>query len=178
LDKSSGVEYFYFAYNEAELFSTSQILSSMAAQIVRYVKYPEAGPAMRLLKECDDGTLTATSEKLRDLIILLVQELKTVYICLDALDECGIESKIEVLSLVWVLIQQCGNVKILVSSRTGDAEVNEYLEGCSSITVTAKALDEDINLYVRHRIERGPERLKRAKSEQMVQRLVNGAEGM
>jgi hypothetical protein len=112
------------------------------------------------------------------LIILLIMELQTVYICLDALDECSPENKIELLSLILALNEECRNVRILVSSRTGDTEVGEYLDGCPNITVTAGALAQDIDLYVRHRIERGPERLKRAKSEHMVRRLVSGAEGM
>jgi hypothetical protein len=178
LGKGSGIAYFYFAYNEAELIPVAQILSSLTAQIVRCLTYPEAGPAMRLFRECDDGTLAATSDKMRDLIILLIKELKTVYICLDALDECNSENKAEMLSLVMVLIQERSNVKVLVSSRTGDAEVREYLDYSPNITVTASVLAQDIDLYVRHRIEHGPERLKRAKSEHMVRRLVNGAEGM
>ena len=133
---------------------------------------------MDLFRECDDGTLAASSDKMRDLIILLIKELQTVYICLDALDECSTENKDEMLSLVMVLIEKCSNVKILVSSRTGDTKVREYLDFSPDITVTAGALAQDIDLYVRHRIKHGPERLKRAASEYMVERLVNGAEGM
>lgn len=178
LEKASAVAYFYFAYNEAELISVSQILSSLTAQIIRCLTHPEAGPAMDLFRECDDGTLAATSDKMRDLIILLIEELQTVYICLDALDECSTENKKEMLSLVMILIENCSNVKILVSSRTGDTNVREYLDCSPDITVTAGVLAQDIDLYVRHRIENGPERLKRAASEHMVERLVNGAEGM
>lgn len=156
----------------------SYILSSLAAQLIRVFPQPEIGPAMRLFRECDDGTLTAKVDHIRNLIYNLIDDMEVAFICLNALDECSLSTKSELLSFIYVVIGRCDNAKIIVSSRRGDSEVSEFLDGCPSITITPQAVARDIDLYVRRRIDRGPKRLKQARSEYMVDRLTTGAEGM
>ena len=156
----------------------SHILCSLAAQLIRFFPQPETGPAMRLFKECDDGTLTAKVDQIQNLLCNLINDMEIAFLCLDALDECSTNTKRELLSFIYVVIGSCDNVKIIVSSRSGDSEVSESLEGCPSITITPYAVARDIDLYVRRRIDQGPKRLRLARSEYMVDRLTSGAEGM
>lgn len=176
--KPRGLAYFYCTYNESESHGLSQILCSLAAQFIRYFPQAETGPAMRLFKECDDGTLAAKVDHIQNLVCNLINDLELTYICLDALDECSPDTKSELLSFIYVVIGRCDNVKIIVSSRSGDSEVSESLDCCPSITITPHAVARDIDLYVRHRIDQGPKRLRLARSEYMVDRLTSGAEGM
>lgn len=133
---------------------------------------------MRLFKECDDGTLAPVSDKIRDLLLHMIPELKNVYICIDALDECGDDMKDELLLYLFLLMESCDNVKILVSSRTGESSVTETFGFCPSITVDSELPVSDMAIFVKHRIDHGPERLRRAQSEQIVRKLTEGAEGM
>lgn len=133
---------------------------------------------MRLFKECDDGTLAAKVDQIQNLLCSLIDDLEVTFICLDALDECSPDTKSELLSFIYVVIGRCDNVKIIVSSRSGDSEVSESLDCCPSITITPDAVARDINLYVTRRIDQGPKRLRLARSEYMVDRLTSGAEGM
>lgn len=176
--KPRGLAYFYCTYNASESHGLSQILSSLAAQLIRIFPQPETGPAMRLFKDCDDGTLAAKVDHIQSLLFNLIDDLEVAFICLDALDECSPDTKSELLSFIFMIIGRCANVKIIVSSRSGDSEVSESLDGCPSITITPHAVARDIDLYVRRRIDQGPKRLRLARSEYMVDRLTSGAEGM
>ena len=156
----------------------SYILGSLVAQLIRVFPQPETGPAMLLFKECDDGILAAKVDHMQNLLCNLINDMKVAFIRLDALDECSLSTKSELLSFIYVVIGRCDNVKIIVSSRSGDSEVSEFLDGCPSITITPQAVARDIDLYVRRRIDLGPKRLKQARSEYMVNRLTSEAEGM
>ena len=133
---------------------------------------------MRLFKDCDDGTLATKLDQIQSLLFDLINDLDVAFICLDALDECSLDTKSELLSFIALVIGGCDNIKIIVSSRSGDSEVSEYLDCCPSITITPHAVARDIDLYVRRRIDQGPKRLRLARSEYMVDRLTSGAEGM
>lgn len=104
--------------------------------------------------------------------------MEVAFICLDALNECSLSTKSELLPFIYMIIGFCDNVKIIVSSRSGDSEFSEFLNGCPSITITPQPVTPDIDLYVRRRIDRGPKRLKQARSEYMIDRLTSEAEGM
>ena len=176
--KPRGLAYFYCTFDTSENYGLSQILCSLAAQLIRYSPQPETGPAMRLFKECDDGTLPVKVDHIQDLLINLIDDLEVAFICLDAIDECSLDTKSELLSFIYMVIGRCDNIKIIVSSRSGDSEVSESLDCCPSITITPHAVARDINLYIRRRIDQGPKRLRLARSDYMVYRLTSGAEGM
>lgn len=110
---------------------------------------------MRLFEECDDGTLAAKADQIQNLLCHLIDDFEVAFICLDALDECSPDTKTELLSFIYVVIGRCDNVKIIVSSRSGDSEVSEYLDSCPSITITPHVIARDIDLYVRRRIDQG-----------------------
>ena len=176
--KLGGLAYFYCTYNTSETHGMPYILGSLAAQLTRAFPQPETGPAMRLFRDCDDGTLVAKVEHIQNLLCDLINDMEVAFICLDALDECSLSTKSELLSFIFMVIGRCDNVKIIVSSRSGDSEVSESLDGCPSITITPQAVARDIDLYIRRRIDQGPKRLKQARSEEMIDRLKSRAEGM
>lgn len=133
---------------------------------------------MQLFNECDDGTLTASVDRLQDLIINRVKEMESVYFCLDALVECSDDVKTALLSFIYVIMGDCDNAKIIVSSRIGDSELSESLECCPEITISSQAVARDIEVYIKRRISQGPKRLRLAQSDHMINRLTSGAEGM
>lgn len=173
-----GLAYFYCSYKESDDYGLTHVMLSLLAQLVRCFSSPESGPAMRLFERYDDGTLAAKADDLRGLLIDLIHELEVVFICLDAVDECSSIAKGELLRLIRSLMSQCGNVKIIVSSRSGDSEVYEAFEGCRSITITPHAVASDIDQYIKNRIDQGPKRLRLARPEHVVNKLIVGAQGM
>ena len=173
-----GVAYFFCAHNDSESHTLSQTLCSLAAHLIRYIPQPEAGPAMRLFEDCDDGTLAPKVNQIQDLLINMINGMEAAFICIDAIDECKESLKTELLKFIFVIIGQCDNARIILSSRSGDSEISESLACCPSITITPHAIAMDIEVYIQSRIDQGPKRLKMARSEYMVNRLEMGAEGM
>lgn len=133
---------------------------------------------MKAFKECDEGSLTPNSDKAQRLLVSLMNEMEAVFICLDALDECNFDEKNDLLQSIFVMIAECTNAKIIVSSRAGDTEISEFLDGSPIITITARAVAKDVDLYVRSRIDKGSKRLQLALTEPFVDKLTSGAEGM
>jgi hypothetical protein len=133
---------------------------------------------MRLFERCDDGTLSPTVDQAQELLATLTSELETVYICLDALDECEHDDKAELLYAISVLVQNCENLRVIVSSRVGDAEVSAFLEDRPQITLSSGSLTGDIENYIKYRIETGPMRLRRARPEEIIEKLASSADGM
>lgn len=176
--KLTGLAYFYCTYKESEDYPLTFILTSLLAQLIRCFPEPETGPAMRLFEKYDDGTLAAKADDLKDTLIQLIHSLDIVFLCLDAVDECSPTAKDELLRLVFSLAGGCHNLKIIVSSRSGDSEVFEAFDGYHSITITPHAVASDIDLYIKNRINRGPKRLKLAQSDHMISKLIVSAEGM
>lgn len=178
LQKSAGLLYFYCAFDNAETTGTLQILCSLAAQLIRCLSQPEHSSAMRLFESCDEGTRTPSLDQAQDLLIDLTGELQTVYICLDALNECNEDDKTNLLHIIEVLVSRCDNLSVVMSSHSDDREVGAYLDGRPNITLSSAGLKQDIDYYIRYRIDRGPQRLKRALSEQMIESLATSADGM
>ena len=176
--KPVGLAYFYCSYAESENHGFSQIICSIAAQLIRYFEKPEMGPAMRLFNDSDDGTLAPSTKRLETLLVQLTIKMEMVFFCMDALDECSTHTKAEVLRFFVEVIGQHQNVKILISSRTGDSDINEALDGFPSITISQDYVAQDIELFVRYRLERASRRLRKASSDHTIKSLVAGSEGM
>ena len=133
---------------------------------------------MQMFQDCDDGNLAPTVEQIQNLLTDLINQMDVAYICIDALDECEPNVKTDLLQFFYVIIEQCSSFNVLVSSRTGDSEIAEFLEGWPSIIITPETVTNDIDLFVRYRIEKSSNRLKRAMTEHYIRKLIFGAEGM
>lgn len=178
LDKTAGLLYTYCAFDKAETTGASQILCSLAAQLIRSLSHPEHSSAMSLFESCDEGTKTPSLDQAQGLLIDLIGQLRTVYICVDALNECSEDDRTDLLQVIGVLEARCDNVSVVVSSHSDDRQVGAYLDGCPDIALSSAGLRQDIEYYIRYRIHHGPERLKRALSEQMIESLATTADGM
>ena len=82
----------------------SYILGSLAAQLIRVFPQPETDPAMHLFRECDDGTLAAKVDRIQNLLCNLITNMEVAFIYLDALDECSLSTKSELLSFIYTVI--------------------------------------------------------------------------
>ena len=133
---------------------------------------------MQLFKDSDDGTLIASVERMQNLLIHMMNGMETAFVCLDAVDECKANTKSEILQFVFEVVAQCECAKILISSRTGDSEISEALDGCPSITISPCAIAQDIEMYVRHRLHHSPKRLRMTQSDVLINKLISGADGM
>ena len=142
------------------------------------MEYPETSSAMNLFKQCDTGTVMPTMAQSLNLVADLISAFEYTYLCVDALDECTEENQSDVLSALFDLRGRCDNLSFFLSSRTNQATISDFLEPFSSITVLPHFLRSDIDLYIRHRISRGPRWLKSVLPEDSIQKLSGDADGM
>ena len=87
------------------------------------------------------------------LIIELSQGRPLTTIILDALDECDLSSRGDLLdALSRILRDSCSLVKILVSSRA-DADIVCHFSDCLNLQIEASQNQEDIELYIDFEVE-------------------------
>ena len=120
-------------------------------------------PVRELYKSREQNGFAAgplTLEESSALIIQLSQDRPLTTIVIDALDECDLSSRGDLLdALSRILQKSCGLVKILVSSRA-DADIVCHFSDCLNLQIGASQNQEDIEFYVDLEVERLIERKK------------------
>lgn len=87
------------------------------------------------------------------LMIQLASQRTLTTIVIDALDECDLSSRAELLeSLDQVVEESAGLIKILISSRN-DRAITCHLEGFPNITINANDNHADIARFVEHEVD-------------------------
>ena len=153
-------------------------MSSLVAQLIRASKDPERGPAMGFFKQCDNGTLRPSLDQLVDLVIGLIASLGICFVCINAPDECDYGTKEELLSILSKLSLTARNIKLLISTRSGEMDITKHIRQYSDIEMLPDLSESDITTYIKWRIRTGPERLRQIQSEDIIRKLIAGAEGM
>ena len=176
--KKIGLGYYYCSYKESDHNSVLTILLSLAANLIRCVESPEATAAMKLYMNCDQGTSTPSTSRVMEIITELANNLDHTYICLDAVDELRLETKNELLPVLFELVGNCNKIGILVSSRKDDPEVDDYLNGSDRITISTRHVTDDIELYIRNKAIHGQSNLRQALSKRTIQSLIQQSDGM
>ena len=95
----------------------------------------------------------------------------SVYVMLDALDECGSETLEDIIALIGLL--RNSGVKVFCTSRTHLMNLNEQLD---TSTILINAQDEDVRNYLNIRLNKEWRHDPRFR-EQIIIRLTTGAEG-
>ena len=86
-------------------------------------------------------------------MIQLASQRTFTTIVIDALDECDLSSRAELLeSLDQVVEESAGLIKILISSRN-DRAITCHLEGFPNITINANDNRTDITRFVEHEVD-------------------------
>ena len=158
--------YFYCTRNpaEPERASPDTILRSLVRQLACSTS---DGPILELVRELyksheQNGFAAGplTLEESTALIIQLSQDRPLTTIVIDALDECDLSLRGDLLdALSRILQDSCGLVKILVSSRA-DADIVCHFSDCLNLRIEASQNQEDIEYYVDFEVERLIERKK------------------
>ena len=123
-----------------------------------------------------------TADELIDLLLEVVQQERSVYIFLDAVNECG--DPVEVLSYMRRLSAHHlkSTVHIFLSS-INEGGIDDCIEGFPCWTVTTllpRDMSDDIELLVWASIDTNPRLRKHSKElkEEIAKTLTQGAQGM
>ena len=180
--------YFYFDFNDIGKQKLESMVRSLISQL--YYKYLDTSQELEsLFSSCDDGHRQPTSGSLYKVLLYMIEQVKEVWLVLDALDECGTRRGPPTEGLLsWireVLSSEQRNVHLLVTSRPEhDIEfgIMGFAHNDDIVPIRSSLISDDIRAYVRTRI-REDSSLKRWRSHPEVRneietRLMEKADGM
>lgn len=180
--------YFYFDFND----TTKQTLESMVRSLISQLQSKCEGSSKvleSLYSSCEDGRQKPSSEKLCKAFLHIIEQVKEVWIVLDALDECRTrKGPLTEGLLSWIrdlLSSEQRNVHLLVTSREEQdikSELSEFIHDDDIVPIQSDRIAKDICAYVRTRV-RKDQGFKRWRDQPAVQdeieaRLMEKADGM
>ena len=174
---SHGVAYVYCNYKAREKQNTSRILAAILKQLVQ-ARLSLVDPVERLHKQhADRGTRPSPDEVFSVLQDVLVHY-STVYIVVDALDECLDSDGTWRQFLAKLRDLQAGrDVRLMATSRFIPEIVDYFNEG---LKLEVQASEEDVKRFVAGQIRRLPKCVQRdpALQEVIQKKIVETVDGM
>ena len=173
LSKGVSVAYFYFDFNDAEKQESDKMIRSLVKQL--YALSPNnSGQLETLFSSCSNGEQQPSSDDLMQALKNLMKGFHKTYIILDALDECT--DRQELLEIIeeiqnW---QLSGLHMLLTSRKLTDIEdtLNPMTNVNTRICIQSAAVDADIEIYVRHRLQTD-KKLRRWQNHAQAQKEIN-----
>ena len=187
----ASIAYFYFDFRDIDKQCWRNLVPSLLTQLSSR-SGPRCDILLQLYFDHDNGAQQPNDDALRRCLIemLAVQDSHSVYLIIDALDECPDTSEIpsprnRVLQLLEELAElQIPNVRICVTSRP-EFDIRDFLEPLTSRQVSLhdqSGQKQDIADYVRSvvysRSERYMRRWKDEDKEFVIKTLSERADGM
>jgi hypothetical protein len=176
--------YFYFDFNDSDKQKTDNLVRALISQL--YSKCKDAqGPLNSVFSSCENGRRQPTCESLCEVLLQMIDQVKEIWIVLDALDECSTRKGL----LSWIkslLHLEQRNIHLLVTSRP-EHDIKLVLSELARnkgdiVPIQSELISEDIRSYVHTEVREG-ERLKRWRSKPNIlvdieTQLINKANGM
>lgn len=167
------VAYFFFDFNDIEKQKSDKMIRSIVKQL--YASSVKKDPKLEsLFSSCNNGERQPSSDELMQVLKDLMEGFYETYVILDALDECSdtqeLLANIEQIQ-VW---QLAGLHMLLTSRRLTDIEeaLEQMTDSKSRICIQNAAVDADIEVYVRHRLQTD-KKLKRWQNHVIAQKDIN-----
>jgi Cdc6-like AAA superfamily ATPase len=177
--------YFYFDFNDKEKQTHHNMLSALLSQLYSTSSDSSQMQALdSLFKSCQDGCRQPSTQSLCEVFLHILDQLKEVWIVLDALDEC--DTRKGLLPLIRNVLQSDRrNVHLLVTSRPEhdiESEITGFAHEDNMIKLQSSLTTNDIRDYVHTRVRKDDD-LKRWRSRPKVQdeietQLMKKANGM
>lgn len=180
--------YFYFDFSDKDKQTLENMLRSLMSQL-----YSKCGGVSKefdsLFSSCENGRRQPSCESLCKAFLHIIEQVKEVWIVLDALDECRTRNGEPTKGLLsWIkdlLSSEQRNIHLLVTSRPEQdikSIVSEFAHNDDIVPIQSSRISDDIRAYIRTRV-RKDNGLKRWQSYLEVQneietQLMEKADGM
>jgi hypothetical protein len=118
-------------------------------------------------------------EDAKTIFNLILGQFHTVYICIDALDECEPESRAQLLQFLKAM--DSTSIRLFLTGRHSvEAEVTETLSDLSPNTISITATKEDIQMYLSQKLasDRYAEAMNENFKNEIVEKLVEVSQGL
>lgn len=182
-DLGKTVAYFYFDFNDQQKQDPQLMIRSLISQLSQ--QCINISPGLDgLFLACENGQRQPSLDASLKVLQQLIEELPCTYVIIDALDECG--NRRELMNTIKKIFSwQLQGLHILFTSRReGDIEstLGRILEDKSILFIQSKAVDLDIQSYVRRRLS-DEDSFQKWQADAMIRQriessLVEGAHGM
>ncbi|KAI6802850.1 hypothetical protein KC361_g973 [Hortaea werneckii] len=139
---------FYFTFSDIYKQASEYLIRSLVAQL----GWREPGYSMlRKAYETSHRGVPMSSDELKGILLACIQSFKTVFLLLDALDECPEEHDCQedVLKQIGILTSSAPNLKTFATSR-GHPKIRHSMDelGFKSLEIVERKVDTDIQTYV------------------------------
>jgi len=151
------------------------VLTSLLKQVISQLDVVPS--AVEKIYEVSIATNTKPDRStLLQQLILCAEKFRTVYVLLDALDECEIQQQERILAIIDDLLRQSA-FKIMITSRPHLRWFHSLPESSIRLEIDAKDVDRDVHTYLSSRVNRERFLVPTLKSK-IVETISQQSEGM
>lgn len=167
--------YFFFDFNDGDKQTFEKMIRALINQLC-YQREENLPQLDRLYSSCNDGRQQPTCQLLRETFLRTIEQIKEIWLVLDALDECSKEERGKLLSWIKEILanSERGNVHLLVTSRQEkdiESGILEFTDTDHMVPIQSDLVTDDIRAYVRWRVREG-DGLKRWRLRPEVQNEI------
>lgn len=173
--KSTGLAYIYGDYKNASHQTSSELLASLAKQLAAAKSHPPS-ELVDLAAMLQGEGRRPDLQQSKKLLASLCESFSRVYLLVDALDEIRTSERKKFLSALYQI--DSGFISFFFTSRPNISDIQSQLKDATRLPI--RAADNDIRLYVRHRIsedEAFQARIKKFEAE-LIETVTRLAAGM
>jgi hypothetical protein len=170
--------FFYCDYVDRKSQTGLAMIGALTKQLVWWAQSIPAAVS-DLFKNRDKGQRSMDEEDAKTIFSLILGQFDTVYICIDALDECEPESRVQLLQFLKSM--DSTSIRLFLTGRHSvAAEVTGTFLVLSPKTLSIIAAEEDIRIYLSQRLanDRYPEAMNESLNNQIVEKLVSLSQGL
>lgn len=172
------VGYFYFDFNETEKRSSKKAIRSLLVQLAH--QQGRLQTLEQLYQKCENGQQQPGEDVIRSLLKDTLVFTGHKYIILDALDECA--DREDFMTFIGKLVDShMESLHIMITSRR-EKDIEDQLGSLADykINIQSAVVDEDIRVYVYHRLATDSKMKKWSKDVQttIIAALMEKADGM
>lgn len=165
--------YFYFDFNDIEKQKSDKMIRSLVKQL--YTSFTTQNSKLEsLFSSCNDGGRQPSSDELMQVLKDLMTSFHRTYVILDALDECSDTQEL-LANIAQIQGWELSGLHMLVISRRLtdiEHELEPMTDFKSRICIQSAAVDADIDIYVRHRLQTD-KKLKRWQNHVQAQKEIS-----
>jgi hypothetical protein len=154
------------------------MIGALIKQLVRRVQTVPVS-VLDLFRQRQKDERSLDEEDARKIFGLILDQFDTIYICIDALDECVPESRAQLLQFLKAMDSPF--IRLFLTGRHSvEAEVIGTLSTLSPSIVPIIAAEEDIQIYLYQKLEsdRTPEAMNENLKNEIMKKLLEKSQGL
>ncbi|KAK6506871.1 hypothetical protein TWF481_005331 [Arthrobotrys musiformis] len=154
--------YFFFDYKDINKQSLEKMLRSLISQLYHQFVEDSSRILEALFASCNGGKDQPACRSLWEAFSSMVERIGEIWLVLDALDECGIRKRKELLSWIQDITtdSESRNIHLLITSRR-ETDIASVVEKCTArcgiLHIKSDLISEDINAYIKFRVQEDAE---------------------